>query len=107
MRCVVQPDSDALDGMQVGSICVRGAPTFLGYENNEDANRESFFEDGYFNTGILIITSTHLLSCTIGDNGYLDKDGYLFLSGRSKEVINRGGEIISPFEIEEVIVELA
>ena len=65
MRCVVQPDSDALDGMQVGSICVRGAPTFLGYENNEDANRESFFEDGYFNTGILIITSTHLLSCTL------------------------------------------
>ena len=37
-----------------------------------------------------------------GDNGNLDKDGYLFLSGRSKEVINRGGEIISPFEIEEV-----
>ena len=63
-----------------------------GYENNFAANDESFFEinglKGWFNTG---------------DMGSLDDEGYLFISGRSKEIINRGGETISPFEIEEAI----
>ena len=45
------PNSEQCAGRQVGSICVRGSPTFLGYENNDDANAESFFADGYFNTG--------------------------------------------------------
>lgn len=65
-----------------------------GYEDNEAGNKESFFiinsEPGWFNTG---------------DTGCLDAEGYLFISGRSKEIINRGGETISPFEIEEVIVQ--
>lgn len=66
-----------------------------GYENNGSANEESFFTvaqhgSGWFNTG---------------DMGSVDERGYLFISGRSKEIINRGGETISPFEIEEVIVQ--
>jgi acyl-CoA synthetase (AMP-forming)/AMP-acid ligase II len=77
-----------------GNIMVRGPPCFGGYENNGSANEESFFvldgEPGWFNTG---------------DMGYLDDQGYLFISGRSKEIINRGGETISPFEIEEAVVQ--
>lgn len=73
----------------VGNIVVRGAPLFEGYEGDEAATRQSFFEDGWFNTG---------------DLGYLDEDKYLYITGRSKEVINRGGEIISPFEVEEALL---
>ena len=73
-----------------GSICVRGEPCFRGYgkiaNNDSDTTPETFLDGGWFNTG---------------DLGYLDEDGYLFITGRSKEVINRGGEIISPMEVEE------
>ncbi|KAI8842208.1 hypothetical protein BJ741DRAFT_698104 [Chytriomyces cf. hyalinus JEL632] len=72
-----------------GRIMVRGAPLFLGYEDNEEANLQAFTKDGYFDTG---------------DMGYLDEEGYLFITGRSKEVINRGGEIISPVEIEDAVL---
>lgn len=79
---------------QSGNILVRGPPCFGGYENNGSANEESFFtidgEPGWFNTG---------------DMGRLDEQGYLFISGRSKEIINRGGETISPFEIEEAVIQ--
>jgi len=71
----------------VGRIMVRGLPLFSGYEDNPKANAEAFNDAGFFDTG---------------DLGYLDNDGYLFITGRSKEVINRGGELISPFEVEEV-----
>ena len=77
-----------------GNILIRGAPCFGGYENNGTANEESFFtiegEAGWFNTG---------------DMGHLDQAGYLYISGRSKEIINRGGETISPFEIEEAVIQ--
>lgn len=77
-----------------GNIFVKGAPCFGGYENNGTANEESFFtvdgDPGWFNTG---------------DMGHLDANNYLFISGRSKEIINRGGETISPFEIEEAIIQ--
>ncbi|KAJ3064506.1 hypothetical protein HDU98_012091 [Podochytrium sp. JEL0797] len=73
-----------------GRIMVRGAPVFLGYEGNEEANKEAFTADGFFDTG---------------DMGHLDADGYLFITGRSKEVINRGGEIISPVEIEDAVLK--
>lgn len=69
-----------------GNICVRGRPCFHGYGGQEKS--QSFLEGGWFNTG---------------DLGYMDKDGYLYITGRSKEVINRGGEIISPMEVEEEV----
>lgn len=79
---------------ETGNIMLRGPPCFGGYENNSTATDESFWtvdgDPGWFNTG---------------DVGYLDEQGYLFISGRSKEIINRGGETISPFEIEEAVVQ--
>jgi acyl-CoA synthetase (AMP-forming)/AMP-acid ligase II len=59
-----------------------------GYENNPEANATAFF-DQWFRTG---------------DQGYLDEEGYLHLVGRLKELINRGGEKISPREIDEVLL---
>jgi len=81
---------------QVGNILVKGGPCFSGYEVTGDGHAEDacFFtvdrEPGWF--------------CT-GDCGYLNSDGYLFITGRSKEIINRGGETISPYEIEEAIIQ--
>ena len=91
---IVDDELRVLPPMQPGNILVRGPPCFGGYEDNDNATEESFFtvdgETGWFNTG---------------DMGYLDKNSYLFISGRSKEIINRGGETISPFEIEEAVVQ--
>lgn len=62
-----------------------------GYINNDKANKESFTNDGYFRTG---------------DRGRLDKDGYLVLTGRLKELINKGGEKISPLEVDAALLSL-
>ncbi|KAG9617189.1 acetyl-CoA synthetase-like protein, partial [Aureobasidium melanogenum] len=96
----VGPDMAILDGNDqklpihtVGRIAVRGAPVFGGYlKDNDVLDTSCFTADGWFDTG---------------DMGYLDADGYLYVTGRSKEVINRGGELISPFEIEEAVVTAA
>ena len=61
-----------------------------GYENNEKANAEAFTKHGWFRTG---------------DQGRLNPEGYLSLTGRLKEIINRGGEKISPREVDEVIMD--
>ena len=61
---------------------------FAGYDSNPEANAEAFV-DGWFRTG---------------DEGWLDEDGYLFLRGRTKEIINRGGEKVSPAEVEEALL---
>ena len=74
---------------ETGEIVVRGASIMHGYENNPTANREAFTH-GWFRTG---------------DQGYLDADGYLFITGRLKEIINRGGEKIAPWEVDEVLME--
>jgi acyl-CoA synthetase (AMP-forming)/AMP-acid ligase II/acyl carrier protein len=71
-----------------GEIALRGSRIFKGYENNPEANERAFI-NGWFLTG---------------DLGYMDEDGYLFISGRIKEMINRGGEKISPREIEEALL---
>lgn len=71
-----------------GEVCIQGPNVITGYENNPEANATSFF-DGWFRTG---------------DQGFLDEDGYLTLVGRLKEMINRGGEKISPREIDEVLL---
>jgi len=71
-----------------GEVVIRGPNVTRGYENNPEANASSF-TDGWFRTG---------------DQGFLDADGYLTLVGRIKELINRGGEKISPREIDEVLL---
>ncbi|SDN32228.1 Acyl-CoA synthetase (AMP-forming)/AMP-acid ligase II [Paenibacillus sp. yr247] len=73
----------------VGEIIVRGASVIEGYENNPIANQSSFFNE-WLRTG---------------DLGYMDSDGYLFIKGRIKELINRGGEKVMPLEVEEVILK--
>ena len=74
---------------ETGEVVIRGANVTPGYDNNPEANA-SAFTNGWFRTG---------------DQGYLDPDGYLFLTGRLKELINRGGEKISPREIDEVLLD--
>ncbi len=70
----------------VGEVSVRGANVLARYEASDAVNADSF-RDGYFRTG---------------DLGYFDADGYLYLVGRLKEIINRGGEKIAPREIDDV-----
>jgi oxalate---CoA ligase len=84
---VVGPDGDELPQGAAGKIMIRGENVFGGYEDASEANKE-LFEDGWFYTG---------------DNGYFDADGFLFLTGRTKEMINRGGEKISPQEIDDAL----
>jgi acyl-CoA synthetase (AMP-forming)/AMP-acid ligase II len=78
-----------LDPGATGEIVIRGANVTGGYEANEKANRESF-HDGWFRTG---------------DLGVFDADGYLSIAGRIKEIINRGGEKVSPREVDEVLLD--
>ncbi|MBI5793256.1 MAG: AMP-binding protein [Rhodocyclales bacterium] len=73
----------------VGEIVIRGANVTTGYENNPKANAEGF-TNGWFRTG---------------DQGVKDAEGYVSLTGRLKEIINRGGEKISPREIDEIIMD--
>jgi acyl-CoA synthetase (AMP-forming)/AMP-acid ligase II len=75
---------------EIGEICARGANITSGYINRPEANQECFTKDGWFRTG---------------DQGFTDEDGYVFLTGRLKELINRGGEKISPLEIDAVLLE--
>ncbi|MBR0987495.1 non-ribosomal peptide synthetase [Bradyrhizobium liaoningense] len=71
-----------------GEIMLRGPNMSRGYYNDEAATQAAF-RNGWFRTG---------------DLGYLDADGYLFIVGRIKDVINRGGQKISPLEVEEVLL---
>jgi oxalate---CoA ligase len=71
-----------------GEVVIRGTSVFGGYVNNPEANAQAF-ANGWFRTG---------------DLGEIDASGYLFLLGRNKEIINRGGEKISPHEVDEVLL---
>jgi acyl-CoA synthetase (AMP-forming)/AMP-acid ligase II len=73
----------------VGEVVIRGPNVTLGYAANPEANRTAF-TNGWFRTG---------------DQGVLDAEGYLRLTGRLKELINRGGEKISPLEVDEVLMD--
>jgi acyl-CoA synthetase (AMP-forming)/AMP-acid ligase II len=73
----------------IGEIVIRGENVTAGYENNPKANAEAYTH-GWFRTG---------------DQGTLTPDGYLTLTGRLKEIINRGGEKISPREVDEVLMD--
>ena len=77
-----------LRGGEAGEVVIRGANVMDSYENNPEANAASFV-DGWFRTG---------------DQGVLDDEGYLELVARIKELINRGGEKVSPREIDEVLL---
>jgi acyl-CoA synthetase (AMP-forming)/AMP-acid ligase II len=77
----------------VGEVVISGDNVTPGYESNPDANAKSFFmADGarWFRTG---------------DQGSFDADRYLRLTGRLKEIINRGGEKVSPLEVDEVLLD--
>ncbi len=73
---------------QRGEVVIRGENVFQGYENNPEANATAFI-GGWFRTG---------------DQGFIDSGGYLHLTGRSKELINRAGEKIAPRYIDEVLL---
>lgn len=72
----------------IGEVAVMGATVTRGYENSPEANASAYCA-GWFRTG---------------DQGYFDQEGYLFITGRLKELINRGGEKISPREIDEALL---
>ena len=73
----------------VGEVVIKGPNVTSGYENNPAANAESFTK-GWFRTG---------------DQGVMDDEGYLSITGRLKEIINRGGEKISPREVDDVLMD--
>ena len=77
-----------LDTGKTGEVVIRGDNVTPGYENNEEANAGAF-ANGWFRTG---------------DQGVIDAEGYLRITGRLKEIINRGGEKISPREVDEVLL---
>jgi len=85
---VLDADNRAVPVGKVGEVCIRGPNVTAGYWNNPKANTEAF-AGGWFHTG---------------DQGWLDADGYLTLTGRIKELINRGGEKISPLEVDNVLL---
>ena len=74
---------------QTGEVAIRGENVTSGYVANPEANARAF-SDGWFRTG---------------DQGYFDAEGYLYLTGRLKEIINRGGEKISPREVDEALLD--
>ena len=85
---VVDNNSINLDEGEIGNIQVRGPNVFNGYWNLPDKTKEDFSIDNFFNTG---------------DKGFIDKDGYLTIVGRSKDMIISGGLNVYPIEIESII----
>jgi acyl-CoA synthetase (AMP-forming)/AMP-acid ligase II len=85
---VLDPDWNQVPAGREGEIAVRGPSVIDAYLDNEEANA-SQFRDGWFRTG---------------DSGSVSADGYIELHGRLKELINRGGEKISPYEVEDVLL---
>jgi oxalate---CoA ligase len=78
---------------ETGEIVIRGPNVTAGYENNPKANAEGFTSPehgGWFRTG---------------DQGVMDAEGYISITGRLKEIINRGGEKVSPREVDEIIMD--
>ena len=86
---VAGPDGEPLQTGHIGEIEIQGPNVTKGYLGLEEANAEAFTSDGWFRTG---------------DLGYRDEDGYLFISGREKDMIISGGENIYPAEVEALIM---
>jgi len=85
---IMDDEGNLLAPGKAGEVVIKGPNVITGYENNPEANAKSF-TNGWFRTG---------------DQGILDEKGYLTLVSRIKELINRGGEKISPREIDEVLL---
>ena len=88
---IMDNDGALLPRGGTGEIVIRGANVTAGYENNPKANEEAF-ESGWFRTG---------------DQGVMDDEGYISITGRLKEIINRGGEKVSPREVDEILMDHA
>jgi acyl-CoA synthetase (AMP-forming)/AMP-acid ligase II len=86
---IMADDGSLLDAGGIGEIVIRGPNVTTGYENNPEANAGAFTH-GWFRTG---------------DQGTLDDEGYVSITGRLKEIINRGGEKISPREVDEILMD--
>ena len=86
---IMGTDGALLPRGETGEIVIQGANVTAGYENNPKANTEGFF-NGWFRTG---------------DQGVMDSEGYLSITGRLKEIINRGGEKVSPREVDEILMD--
>ncbi len=84
---VMDEDGFSLGSREQGEIVIKGTIVFSGYDNSPEENAQAF-HDGWFRTG---------------DLGHIDTEGYLFITGRKKELINKGGEKISPEEIDAVL----
>ena len=87
--CIMNDKNEKLPQGEIGEICIKGDNVTNGYENNPEANKQSFVND-WFRTG---------------DEGFFDEDGYLKISGRLKEIINKGGEKISPLEVDNILMD--
>ena len=87
--CIMNDKNEKLSQGKIGEICIKGDNVTNGYENNPEANKQSFVND-WFRTG---------------DEGFFDEDGYLKISGRLKEIINKGGEKISPLEVDNILMD--
>ena len=85
---ILDPE-DQKSAFKEGEIAVRGTCVITRYEEEARINDESF-TDGWFKTG---------------DQGFIDGDGYVFITGRLKEIINRGGEKIAPLEVDQALLE--
>jgi acyl-CoA synthetase (AMP-forming)/AMP-acid ligase II len=85
---IMDKEGNHLGTNQRGEVVIQGANVFRGYENNPDANARAFVK-GWFRTG---------------DEGMLDEDCYLHLTGRIKDIIIRGGENIAPHEVDEILL---
>lgn len=86
---IMAEDGTLLPRGETGEIVIRGPNVTAGYESNPKANAEAFV-NGWFRTG---------------DQGVMDADGYVSITGRLKEIINRGGEKISPREVDEILMD--
>ncbi|QLQ82107.1 hypothetical protein HG537_0G03620 [Torulaspora globosa] len=91
VEVVILDDKDnILAPGQIGEVSIRGENVTLGYAHNDKANKENFTKRlNYFRTG---------------DQGFFDSEGFLVLTGRIKELINRGGEKISPIELDSIML---
>ena len=85
---VVNDQGNFIEPGESGELVIKGDNVMKQYYNNEEATKSSFTKDGYFLTG---------------DLGVEDEDGFFFITGRKKELIIKGGENISPREIDDTI----